>query len=703
MIRLMVKIRSCNFRRNMHYFLLIGLFFSFENSYAQKIIIDPEMHHLRFGDLQEWSDFSLKAEGNRLEIPFVVKNTAGNQTLQFRQQDVKHAWQVNLNDHLLGNLDRDEKDKVMYLEIPPGILVPGKNRIIIEQMDTIPDDIIVGQLVLIDRPITEILSEASLHIEVYDKTSGALLPARITVANAEGALQTVGASSGGYLAVRPGVVYTGNGKASFGLPSGKFTIYATRGIEYGVDSLQLILKPGDQIHEKLYINHEVPTEGWISSDTHIHTFTHSGHGDATMQERAITIAAEGIELPIMTDHNVHINIGPTSKEMQVNAYFTPVIGNEVTTRFGHFNIFPVTGKTPIPEIKAENWDVLYRNMQKTVGQGVIILNHARDVHGGFRPFDQERHIGNAGVNLEGWQVPANAMEVINSGALQTDFMRLYRDWFGMLNRGYSMTPIGASDSHDVSRYSVGQARTYIRSQSEDPGKIDVNEAIQNIREGKVMVNFGLLTEMVIDQQYGPGDLAPNIGEINVSVHVLGPGWLDADTVSLYANGIKVREAVIPGENESGTGIKWTGSWTLPRPAHDVFLVAIATGPGKPLPFWQIGKPYQPDSPLWEPKVMGSSGAIWIDANGDGLRTSAYDYAQQLWKDSEGQIASLIEKLAPYDEAVAVQAASILMKEGILGELINSEKPLHQASPATKTGFHKYYEAWMLSGGIKENP
>jgi hypothetical protein len=676
------------------------LFFSLENVFAQKIILDPEMHHLRFGAIPEWADFSIKSESNRLEIPFVAKNTSGNQTLQIRQQDVKQAWQVKLNDHHLGNLDRDEKDKVIYLEIPPGILASGKNRILIEQLDSIPDDIKIGHIVLIDKTLSESLSEATAHIEVYDKTSGILLPARITVTNAEGALQTVGASSVGYLAVRPGVVYTGNGKASFGLPSGKFTIYATRGIEYGVDSLQLIIKPGDQIREKLYINHEVPTEGWISSDTHIHTFTHSGHGDVTMQERAITIAAEGIELPIMTDHNVQVNIGPAAKEMNVNSYFTPVIGNEVTTRMGHFNIFPVTEKAPIPDIKAENWEVLLQNIEKTVGQGVIILNHARDIHGGFRPFDEERHIAIAGINLEVWKVPANAMEVINSGALQTDIMRLYLDWFGMLNRGYSMTPIGASDSHDVSRYSVGQARTYIRSQSEDPGKIEVNEAIQNIREGKVMVNFGLLAEIVVDSLYGPGDLAPNLGEINVSVRVLGPSWLHADSVILYANGIKVHEAVLSGERESGTGIKWAGTWTLPRPAHDLFLVAIAKGPGKALPFWQVAKPYQPVSPSWIPKVMGSSGAVWIDADGDGVRTSAYDYAQQLWKDSEGHITSLIEMLVPYDESVAVQVASLLMTEGVLGEIMGTEKPLDQASPVTKAGFHKYYDAWLNSRGIK---
>ena len=685
------------FKLTMHCFFMIVLSLLLGNSYGQEIIISSEMHHLRYGEQQEWSDFPKIAAGDRLEIPFALENTEGNQTLQFRQQDVKHAWQVKINGHILGNLDRDEKDKIIYLDIPSGILTLGNNRLQIEQMDKIPDDIRIGQIKLINQSRPDILSEASLHIEVYDKTSGNLLPARITVTNPEGALQTVGVSSSETLAVRPGIVYTGNGIATFGIPSGKYSIYANRGIEYGVDSLQLAIKPGDKIHKKLYIKREVPIEGWISSDTHIHTFTHSGHGDASMQERSITIAGEGIELPIITDHNKHIDMDSTAKAMQVATYFTSVIGNEVTTHFGHFNVFSIRKNTPVPEVDVENWDGLLRNMQKAVGKGVIVLNHARDVHGGFRPFDQKRHIGDAGINLEGWKIPANAMEVINSGAHQTDLMQLYKDWFGLLNRGYAITPIGASDSHDVSRYLVGQARTYIRSQSNDARRIDVKEAIQNIRQGKVMVNFGLMAEMIVDHKYGPGDLVPNTGEINVSVRVLGPNWLDADTVSLYANGIKIREAVISKDDESGTGVKWNGTWTLPRPAHDVFLVAIATGPGKALPFWQIAKPYQPDSPLWEPKVMGSSGAVWVDVKGDGTPTSAYAYAQQLWKDAAGKVERLIENLKLYDEAVSIQAASILMEEGLLDKLMKDNKPLEQASPATKTGFHKFYAAWLLIG------
>src|SRR5690606_14496439 len=161
----------------------------------------------------------------------------------------------------------------------------------------------------------------------------------------------------------------------------------------------------------------------------------------------------------------------------------PVIGNEFTTRIGHFNIFPLEAGAPIPEAKVEDWGAVSNITTKAVNHGADILNHARDIHSGFRPFGDQRHISFAVLYLYGWEVPANAMEVINSGAQQTDMMRLYQDWFGMLNRGYPMTPVGASDSHDVSRYLVGQARTYIRSQDKDPGNIDINKAVKNFMLG----------------------------------------------------------------------------------------------------------------------------------------------------------------------------------------------------------------------------
>jgi len=680
-----------------HLFLILwgSLFLSASHfAYGQKQVLGNGMYHLRNGEAKEWDEFHIQPEGRELELKFVSKANKRPKVLEIRQRDVRQQWQVMLNGLKLGNLVQDEKDMVIYLEVPANAVVTGENIFKVVQNGSVPDDVMAGEVILHDRSIAQVLSEAIVFVEVLDVESNALLPSRLTITNEKGVLQTVGNLSTHQTAMRPGYIYS-LGKASFSLPAGKYTLYAGRGFEYGIDSIQLEVKAGDRISHQFKIRREVNTDGWISSDTHIHTFTHSGHGDATVEERILTIASEGIELPVITEHNLQIDIQGPTRDLGLDTRFTPVVGNEVTTKVGHFNIFPVASDGPVADYKGEDWGVISQSLKESLNKGGVILNHARDFHSRFRPFGQERHIAIAGLNLDGWQLPANAMEVINSGALKTDMMQLYNDWFGMLNRGYFLTPVGSSDSHDVSRFHVGQARTYIRSRSENMGDIDVKEAVENFRQGNVMVSFGLLAQIKINNRYGPGDLVPASDDLNISVSVQGPGWVKASRVALYANGQKIREEAIGHQSENASGVKWRGEWTLPAPDHDLFLVAVAEGPGMSAPFWPIPKPYQADSPAWVPSVMGSSGAVWIDADKDGHRTSAYDYAKELLETSNEDISLLIGKLAVHDEAVAIQVAALLDERGILSRL-DIEKILLHAAPATRSGFMKFVSARTAS-------
>lgn len=662
-------------------------------SFGQKRVLSDRMYHLRNGDTPEWTEFSVQPEGKELTLKFVGKKNKRPKTLQIRQKDVRQQWHVLLNGVKLANLVQDEKEMVIYLEVPVNGLARGENILSVVQIGSVHDDIMVGEIVLHDLALDRVLSEAIVSVEVLDAKSNSLLPSRLTITNDKRVLQTVQGYGDQPAAIRPGYVYH-QGRASFSLPEGTYTLYAGRGFEYGVDSIQLKVKRGDQIHHRFKIDREVSTPGWISSDTHIHTFAHSGHGDATVEERLLTIAGEGIELPIITEHNLQIDIREPARTMELDTHFTLVIGNEVTTSVGHFNIFPVSPEAPVAKSSGKDWNAISEDIQTLLKEGGVILNHGRDLHRGFRPLGEERHISIAGWNSEGWKLPANGMEVINSGALKTQVMQLYNDWFGMLNRGYSLTPVGSSDAHDVSRFHLGQARTYIRSLSEDAGNIDVEEVVENFRQGKVMVSFGLLTELEINDRYGPGDVVPPSGELKVSVRVQGPAWVNASYVALYANGIKIREETIRQNSASVGGAKWVGEWILPKPEHDLFLVAVAEGPGIAAPFWPIPKPYQADSPEWIPSVIGSSGAAWIDADNDGAGTSAYTYANRLLEAAKHDIHLLFGMLRSYDEAVAVQMAALLDERGILSEL-DLERALHDATPATKSGFTKYINAVQL--------
>ncbi len=657
---------------------------------AKPTPLTPRMHHLRAAGEREWSDFPREPEAPALSLRFPARRNAAEWAVRLRQQDVKQIWKVVLNGKELGRLQPDENDMVVYFGVPVGGLVDGENRLLVEQVGRTPDDVRVGEVALDARPLDRVLSEATVEVTVREAGKHPV-PCRITVVNDKGALVTTGAVSGDGLAVRPGVIYTRDGKARFGLPAGDYTVFAGRGFEYAVDSVAVSLRAGDSARKSLTLRREVPTEGFVSCDTHVHTLSYSGHGDATIDERVLTIAGEGVELPVATEHNRQVDYHAAAVKHGVRDFFTPLVGNEVTTGVGHFNVFPVRAGGPRPDHRARDWKSAFASIAEQTAAPVVVLNHPRDRHSGFRPFGPERHLALTGEDLDGWELRANAMEVVNSGAQQSDVMRPFRDWFGLLNRGLALAPVGASDSHDVSRFFVGQGRTYVRCKDDRPGRIDVAEAVRSFREGRVLVSCGLLADITVDGRHGPGDLVPAGAEVKVAVRVLGPAWATAERVELYANGHKIRAAQI--EDGKRAGVKWSGEWALPRFRHDVHLVAVATGPAVTGLFWPIAKPYQPTSPVVERRVVGATGAVWVDGDGDGKRSSAFGYARRLMAEAGGEWPKLVRALGAYDEAVGAQAAGLLRSRGVSPQGADVRAAARAAGAHVERGFQAHAEAW----------
>lgn len=576
------------------------------------LTLEAGRQHLRAGTRPEWSETAAAPHTREMRVGFTApRGNEGEWTLSVRQEGVRRGWRVWMNGVEVGRLHEDENPMTVAFAIPPGAVSAGDNVLHIEPLDTLPDDVVVGPVILAPVPRREHLAAATLVVAVREEDGGQL-PARITIVDEHGALRETGAKSGGLLAVREGVVYSGDGRAVIPLPAGRYTVHATRGFEYSVDSAAVDVRPGQRVEQSFTLRREVPTAGWISADTHVHTLTHSGHGDASIEERVITVAGEGLELPVLTDHNVHADLEPAARALGMRRWFTPIRGNELTTPVGHFNLFPVAPGAAVPPAQLDDWDAVARAIGGVEGVRTVVLNHARDVHAGFRPLDAAGRLPGDRSGDAAWRLPAIAMEVVNSGAQLSDPLTLARDWMGLLRRGYRLTPVGASDSHDVSRYVVGQGRTYIRAEDADPGAIDVGAVVERFNAGAVTVSFGLLAEIVVGDGYGPGETLPAGGadeEIEVAVRVLGPAWTRATAVTLYLDGEPLRTAEIA---DPGTpGVKWSGSWRVTRPPEGGFLVAIAEGSDPERLFWPIAKPYQATSPDVEARVFGVTGAVWL--------------------------------------------------------------------------------------------
>jgi hypothetical protein len=287
---------------------------------------------------------------------------------------------------------------------------------------------------------------------------------------------------------------------------------------------------------------------------------------------------------------------PEAKRIGADKFFTPVTGCEVTTRFGHFNSFPTTVEAKPAQHRLRQWPQIFASIFATPGVQVVILNHPLDLHSDFVPLDT--FDVKTGRFTDGRELKANGIEVINSGAQQSDPMKLVLDWMALLKSGHKISAVGSSDSHTVNFAIAGQARTYIECSDDDPSKINISAAVDSFLAGKTHVSFGLLTLLQRE-----GD--------NVTVKILGPSWSKASKLTLFVNGEAVETISIPEPAGNLPGVKFEATRNTQK-WEKGFVVAVAEGPGISEPWWRMMPPYQNNTPEYNPYVMGVSPAVWLE-------------------------------------------------------------------------------------------
>lgn len=653
---------------------------------------DFKTYHLGNAGQPEWLDLDkTPVDGRDLNHPFTLEETPnGEATLLLWQNNVKHAWAVSVNGRKLGQLALFENPVVTPFAVPSGLMKKGENTLTVAAPKE-NDEILVGLLKVDPRPLRDVLGEATLSVEVTE-SPGKPVPCRITIVDdLVDALPPLTGLPGQRIAVRPGVVYTVDGRAKVTLPAGRYRVHAGRGPEYSVETETVSLSASDSESVSLKLRREVPTANLVACDTHLHTLEFSGHGDATADERAITLAGEGVELPIATEHNQLNGYAQAAGRMGLLSRMTPVLGSEITTPAGHFNIFPVDPGGKLADWKLTDWPKLMESIRATPGVKVAVLNHPRNNHQSFVPFADNHFNRASGDNLRGPEFTFDAMELLNSSALRSDDFQVIRDWMALLNRGLRITGVGSSDSHEVNRFIAGQARTYVSVRDSDPGRIDVAAACESLLRGRATVSLGLIAQVKVDGKYGPGDLAAGAGgELEVEARISGPSWSKVDRVELFANGERIRDEWV--ENGAAGGEKARLRWKIDRPANDVHLVVVASGPGIRELYWPLARPYQPDTPLWNPRVIGVTNPVWVDADGDGAFTSPRALAAKVLALHGKALPAIVTELGHYDAATSTQAASLLREAGVDVRTLDVQRALQSAAEPVRRGFAAYSAA-----------
>jgi predicted metal-dependent phosphoesterase TrpH len=226
--------------------------------------------------------------------------------------------------------------------------------------------------------------------------------------------------------------------------------------------------------------------GWYRGDLHMHSG--NSDGKCTSQSgkevpcpvcRIVETATDkGLNFIALTDHNT-ISQADALRELQ--PAFDKILlvpGREITTFYGHANIFGLTDfidfrMTNPSYAAAKNWMSAVNN-----SGGIISINHPGIPSG-------ENCMGC------GWQIEnipdkvITAVEVLNGSSMKYSIegpIEGWDQWHKMLNSGQHVTAIGGSDDHHSE--TIGTPATVIYMK-----ELSVQGLIDGIRSGRVFIDI----------------------------------------------------------------------------------------------------------------------------------------------------------------------------------------------------------------------
>ncbi len=622
--------------------------------------LDPRMHHLGNEKTPEWSEAPAEPEPGPLVVAFESRANEGEWLLEATARDVDDEWAVELNGRRLGLLKRgSRKLETSRFAVPAGAVLAGRNELRLAPRDP-NEDITVGRFALLETSLREALRLGRVDVSVVDAATKRPLPVRLTVTDSKGALVELHYAQAPSTAVRLGIAYSGDGAATIELPEGRYAIWASRGMEWSCATTEVEIAAGAARHVALELAREVDTTGWIAADTHVHTLTYSGHGDSSVEERMVTLAGEGVELAVATDHNHQTDYRPVQEKLALSSWFTPVVGNEVTTDNGHMNAFPLPPGKDVPPFKESDWAKLVAGI-RAKGAKVVILNHPRWPEKGKDPLTSFGFDNVSGERRVPQSFTFDCLELVNSDAPTQPWEFVLPAWYALLNRGERFTGVGASDSHHVGVI-VGQGRTYVPSATDDPARIDVDDACRQFKEGRVSVSLGMFAAIEIAGR-GMGETIDAVGGENDAVEALvrvrHPSWVAPEQLELVVDGVTVASEPLAPAREGDGPCAIERRVSVKLPAHDCWIVAVAAGAKVTAPFWAMS----------QPRAVALTNPIFVERDGVAGWSSARATAERLLAheggDADGaesvkrRLAALLPRV---DDAVAVQALELARDE-----------------------------------------
>jgi len=413
-------------------------------------------------------------------------------------------------------------------------------------------------------------------------------------------------------------VWTGDGEVDIPLVPGLYELDVEHSWRHDRAHVNQVEVPASgSVQVNVALEERIVRNGWMAMDSHLHAAP-SNDGTLSMEDRLITCAATGVEIPVHTDHDRHADYRPLASALGLDDRLLAVPGVEVSPVIrGHFNVFPVEARPDdLLNGGAEPWwivpqdtEELFERMRASgADQAVIQVNHGRSGMFDFANYDAS---SGTPMRPDYWSWDFDAFELLNSTSAR-NWEPLRDDWFSFLNLGRTPLPTGVSDSHGRTA-PCGYGHTDLFVGIEDPAELNLALVQDAIRAGHAVVSGGvtlratLLGDAPDDTPALPGDTVVGLGG-TLQIQVLAPSWIRPNRLRLYRNGVVVREEELSGTKDGKTW--YQGSWPVESDI-DAWYVVEVEGDQAMGGVWGGALPY------------AATNAFFLDLAGDGWEAPGF--------------------------------------------------------------------------------
>ena len=449
----------------------------------------------------------------------------------------------------------------------------------------------------------------SVRVDIRDEV-GTSMPARVTFWQGDAMVAET---------------FSGTTPRDFPLPVGDYTVAVARGFEYEVIEQPLSVTTDGAVLG-LTLRRLLDTTGFLSMDGHVHAGP-SPDSSVPIADRAISLAAENVEVGVSTDHEAIVPWSSIFADTGMNPWVRTVLGEEVTAPFPeHSNAYPFPDRVTEAAPRGEPVDWRYKDMpglfqaSRDRGAQVVSFNHPRIGCGWMCVVEYNRITGRpdltdptklgypADAQLWGWNF--DTVEVMNDHSrIWNDPANprqsgLWDDWLSFLNHGHAITGVGVTDVH--SPVTGGSPRTYFAAPTDDVSAFDDQMLVDAMLSGKVMVSSGAFARLSANgATLGETAVAGPEGLVRLQLQVQALPQIDVVGIQVFANCDEV--AWVPTTDPNGL-LKFDGTIDITVPA-DAHIVVAAHGLNR------LPRPFPQFEASNVPRLF--TNPIYIDADGNG--------------------------------------------------------------------------------------